>query len=174
MDRYFSPDPARQRLARELYQSVAALPLVCPHGHVDARLFSSPDVHFANPAELFIIPDHYVFRMLYSQGVRLEDLGVARLDGAPVETDPRRIWQTFAEHFHLFRGTPTGLWLADELREVFGVTHKLSGATAAVIYDHVAERLAAPEFTPRALYARFNLEVLCTTDAAADALEAHQ
>lgn len=179
-DRYFSPDPAQQRLARELYQSVAALPLVCPHGHVDARLFADPDYHFANPAELFIIPDHYVFRLLYSQGVRLEDLGVAPLNGAkdsaPLEADPRprRVWQIFAEHFHLFRGTPTGLWLADELRDVFGVAQKLSGATAAAIYDQVAERLAEPEFTPRQLYARFNLEVLCTTDGPADSLAAHQ
>src|SRR5713226_3710887 len=101
-DRYFSPDPAQKRLALELYQSVAALPLVCPHGHVDARLFAQPDVHFANPAELFIIPDHYVFRMLYSQGVPLEHLGVPRADGAAaqgavVEADPRSVWQIFAE-----------------------------------------------------------------------------
>src|ERR1700682_102271 len=98
-DRYFSPDPAQRRVALELYQSVAGLPLVCPHGHVDARLFAQSDYHFANPAELFITPDHYVFRMLYSQGVRLEDLGVAPKSGAkdvaPVEADPRRIWQTF-------------------------------------------------------------------------------
>jgi len=103
---------------------------------------------------------------------------VPRLDatgrGAPVAADPRRVWQTFADHFHLFRGTPTGLWLADELREVFGVMQKLSAATAEAIYDQVAERLAAPEFTPRQLYARFNLEVLCTTDGPADPLAAHQ
>jgi len=173
-DRYFSPDPAQKRIALELYQSVAALPLVCPHGHVDARLFAQPDVHFANPAQLFIIPDHYVFRMLFSRGVPLEHLGVPRADGAPVEADPRRVWQTFAEHFYLFQGTPTGLWLADELQGVFGVTHKLSGATAAAIYDQVAAQLAAPGFTPRELYARFNIEVLCTTDSAADPLTAHQ
>ncbi len=173
-DRYFSPDPAQKRIARELYASVAELPLVCPHGHVDARLFAQADYHFANPAELFIIPDHYVFRMLYSQGVRLEDLGVPRQDGAPVEGDPRRIWQTFAEHFYLFQGTPTGLWLADELRGVFGVEQKLTGATAAAIYDQLAEQLAAPAFTPRQLYKRFNIDVLCTTDGPADSLEAHQ
>src|SRR5713226_6551316 len=140
-DRYFSPDPAQRRIAIELYQSVAGLPLVCPHGHVDARLFAQADYHFANPAELFIIPDHYVFRMLYSQGVPLEDLGLPRLDGAPVEAGPRRIWQTFAEHFYLFHGTPTGLWLADELRGVFGVEQKLTSATAAAIYDQVAAQL---------------------------------
>jgi glucuronate isomerase len=173
-DRYFSPDPAQKRIALSLYQAVAGLPLVCPHGHVDARLFEREDVHFANPAELFIIPDHYVYRMLYSQGVPLEALGVARLDGTPVEADPRRIWQTFAENFYLFHGTPTGLWLADELSGVFGVTQKLGPATAAAIYEQVAVQLAAPEFTPRALYQRFNIEVLCTTDAAADDLAAHQ
>jgi glucuronate isomerase len=173
-DHYFTPDPAQRRIALELYQSVARLPLVCPHGHVDAWLFAQAGYHFDNPAELFIIPDHYVFRMLYSLGVRLEDLGVPRRDGASVETDPRRIWQRFAEHFYLFNGTPTGAWLADELRGVFGVEQKLTGETAGAIYDQVAEQLAAPEFTPRQLYERFNIEVLCTTDGPADRLEAHQ
>ncbi len=173
-DRYFSADPAQRRVAHELYQSIAALPLVCPHGHVDARLFADPDFHFANPAELLIIPDHYIFRLLYSRGVRLEDLGVPRQDGAPVETDPRRIWQRFADHFYLFDGTPTGLWLRDELGGVFGVEQKLTGATAGDLYDQVAEKLASPDFTPRKLYERFNIEVLCTTDSAADGLEAHQ
>jgi len=177
-DRYFSPDPAQHRLALELYQSVAGLPLVCPHGHVDARLFATADFHFSNPAELLIIPDHYVYRMLYSQGVRLEDLGVPRQDSAAgraaVETDPRRVWQRFAQHFYLFQGTPTGLWLADELRGVFGVQAKLSAETADAIYDQVAERLASPDFTPRRLYERFNIEVLCTTDGPADPLEVHQ
>jgi glucuronate isomerase len=173
-DRYFSPDPAQRRIALELYQSVAGRPLVCPHGHVDARLFAQAGYRFANPAELLIIPDHYVYRMLYSQGVRLEDLGVPRQDGAPVERDPQRIWQTFAEHFYLFQGTPTGLWLADELRGVFGVQQKLSGDTAADIYDQVAAKLASPDFSPRRLYERFNIEVLCTTDGPADRLETHQ
>lgn len=173
-DRYFSTDPAQHRIALDLYQSVAALPLVCPHGHVDARLFAQANYHFANPAELLIIPDHYVFRLLYSQGVPLEDLGVPRRDGASVETDPRRIWQRFAEHFYLFQGTPTGLWLRDELRGVFGVEQKLTGASADAIYDQVAGKLASPDFTPRRLYERFNIEVLCTTDSAADPLEAHQ
>ena len=174
LDRYFTPDPAQRRIALELYQSVAELPLVCPHGHVDARLFADPDYHFGNPAELFIIPDHYIFRLLYSQGVSLEDLGLPRRDGTPVETDPRRIWQRFAEHFYLFLGTPTGAWLADELRGVFGVEHKLTGETAAAIYDQLERQLAAPDFTPRRLYERFNIEVLCTTNGPADRLEAHQ
>jgi glucuronate isomerase len=173
-DRYFNPDPTRRRLARELYESVAHLPLICPHGHVDPRLFADPNASFGSPADLLIIPDHYVFRMLYSQGVPLESLGVPRIDGGPVETDHRKIWQTFAEHFYLFRGTPTGIWLTQELIEVFGVEEELSGETAQAIYDQIAERLARPEFRPRALFERFNIEVLCTTDGAADPLEAHR
>src|SRR5512138_4023744 len=129
-ERFFSPDPILRRIAGELYESVAGLPLVCPHGHVDPRLFSDPNATLGSPADLFIIPDHYVTRMLYSQGVPLEALGVPTRDGAPVETDHRAIWQRFADHFHLFRGTPTGLWLADELTGVFGVAEKLTGASA--------------------------------------------
>src|SRR5512140_675887 len=110
-DRYFSPDPATREIARQLYEQVARLPLVCPHGHVDPRMFADADYDFGTPVDLLIIPDHYVFRMLYSMGIPLEQLGVPRVDGGSVETDHRKIWQTFAEHFYLFRGTPTGIWL---------------------------------------------------------------
>ena len=136
-DRYFDPDPTQRAIARELYSTVAALPLICPHGHVDPRLFADPDYSFGSPVDLLIVPDHYVFRMLYSQGVKLEDLGVPTKDGTPVETDHRRIWQRFAEHFYLFRGTPSGLWLADELVNLFGVEEKLNGDSAQRIYDHL-------------------------------------
>lgn len=173
-DRFFDPDPAQRRVARTLYDSVAALPLICPHGHVDPRLFSDPDYRFGSPAELLIIPDHYVTRMLYSQGVSLEALGVPRLDGGAVETDHRKIWQTFADNFYLFRGTPSGAWLAAELVELFGVREKLNGHTAQAVYDQIEDCLARPEFRPRALYDRFNIEVLCTTDAATDPLEHHR
>jgi glucuronate isomerase len=173
-DRFFDPDPAQRGIARELYRSVVDLPLICPHGHVDPRLLADPDATFGSPADLFIIPDHYVFRLLYSQGVPLESLGIARLDGAPVEQDHRRIWQLFADHFHLFRGTPTGTWLAHGLCAVFGIKEKLTRETAQDIYDQLEERLALPEYRPRALYSRFNIEVLCTTDAATDTLAAHR
>jgi glucuronate isomerase len=172
-DRCFDPDPAQRDLARALYANVKDLPLVCPHGHVPPALLADPHARLGSPADLFIIPDHYVFRMLYSQGLRMEDLGVPTQDGTPVETDHRRIWQRFAEHFHLFRGTPTGLWLADELIEVFAVEEKLDGASAQRIYDHLEEQLARPEFAPRALFERFKIEVLCTTDPATDSLEQH-
>jgi glucuronate isomerase len=123
---------------------------------------------------MFIIPDHYVFRMLYSQGIPLEDVGVPRIDGGPVEQDHRKIWQIFAEHYHLFRGTPSGMWLNHELYDVFDVTEKLTGENAQAIYDHIADKLSTPAFRPRALYKRFNIKVLCTTDAATDPLTYHQ
>jgi glucuronate isomerase len=173
-DRYFSSDPACRRLARELYASVAELPLVCPHGHVDPRLFADPSCRFGSPAELLIIPDHYLLRMLYSQGIRLERLGVPPLGGEGAERDPRRIWQTFAEHFHLFLGTPSGGWLRDELASLFGIEDKLCGASAQSIYDRIAARLGEPAFSPRRLYEQFRIEVLCTTDAATDDLQAHR
>ena len=172
-DRYFSPIPAVRELARTLYKEVATLPLVCPHGHVDPRLLAR-DEPFPDPAALIVVPDHYLVRMLYSQGIPMESLGIPRLDGAPVEQDPRTIWQTFADHFHLFRGTPSGAWLAHEFAEVFGVATRLTNQNAMRVYDAIYEKLQQPEFRPRALFERFNIEVLCTTDAATDTLEYHQ
>ncbi len=173
-DRYFDPDPAQKKLAVELYRSIADLPLICPHGHVDPRLFSDLDFSFGSPTELLIIPDHYVFRMLYSQGVALQDLGVPRVDGGPVETDHRKIWQIFADNLYLFRGTPSGMWLQDELHFVFGIEEKLNSANAQQIYDQIDKKLKSPEFSPRTLFEQFNIEVLCTTDAATDTLEHHR
>lgn len=173
-DRLFSPDPTQRRVARELYERIADLPIVSPHGHVDPALLADANATFGTPADLFIIPDHYVFRMLYSQGVPLEALGIPRRDGGPVETDHRRIWQVFAEHFYLFRGTPSGIWLAHALYEVLGIRQKLTGATAQAIYDELVDTLARPEYRPRALFDRFRIEVLCTTDAAHDTLEHHK
>src|SRR6266511_3230671 len=172
-DRYFDPTPAVRDIARRLYQRVAGLPLVCPHGHVDPRMLAENTL-FPDPAALLVIPDHYVTRMLYSQGVPLERLGVPSLDGTPVATDPRKIWQIFADHFYLFRGTPSGCWLTHELQDVFGITEPFNGATGQRIYDQLAEQLAKPEFRSQALFDRFNIEALCTTDAAIDTLEYHQ
>ncbi len=173
-DRYFGPDSRQKELAQELYQEIASLPLVCPHGHVDPGLFSDPAATFGSPADLFIIPDHYVTRMLYSQGISLESLGVPRVDGVTVETDHRKIWRIFSENFHLFRATPSGAWLSHELSQVFGIDERPCADNADRLYDLIAEKLAAPEFTPRALFERFNIEVLCTTDAATDMLEHHR
>src|SRR4029453_6588973 len=173
-DRYFDPDPRQREIARTLYESVAELPLICPHGHVDPRMFADPEHSLGTPADLFLIPDHYIFRMLYSQGIKLESLGVPAVDGTVVETDHRRIWQTFADNWHLFRGTPTGMWLTHELFTVFGIEEKLNGKSAQSIYDQISAQLAKPEFRPRRLFDQFNIEVLATTDAATDTLEYHK
>lgn len=173
-DRFFSPDPAQRQIARQLYEPVAGLPLICPHGHVDPRLFADPDHTFGSPTELFLIPDHYIFRMLYSQGVPLEDLAIPRRDGGTSETDHRRAWQRLADHFYLFRGTPTGLWLREEFEQLFGITETLNSQNAQSIYDEMAARLQTLVFQPRLMFEQFNIEVLCTTDAAADPLTHHQ
>lgn len=172
-DRFFDPDPSIRGVARELYDAVHDLPLVCPHGHVDPQILAE-DRAFPDPTELIIIPDHYVFRMLYSAGVPLESLGIPRRDNGPVETDRRRIWQIFGDHFYLFRGTPTRSWLEHELEFVFGIESPLDGSTALEIYDAIAAKLSRPEFRPRALFERFGIEVLCTTDKATDTLEHHE
>jgi glucuronate isomerase len=142
---------------------------------VDAAVLAGNDA-FANPTSLIVTPDHYVLRMLYSRGVSLESLGVASLDGSPpkAEKDPRKIWQTFADHWDLFRATPTRAWLEYELRDVFGIERDLDSTSALRVYDAIAERLSSPEFRPRALFKRFNIEVLATTDAASDTLEHHK
>ena len=174
-DRFFDPDPTVRRVARELYDETRTLPIVSPHGHVDAGVLARNEP-FAEPAALIVQPDHYILRLLYARGVPLEALGVPRRDGggAPAETDPCKVWQRFADHYYLFRGTPTGAWLDYELHEVFGVRDRLSGETAARVYDEVAEKLASPEFLPRALFERFNIEVLATTDSASDSLDHHR
>jgi glucuronate isomerase len=172
-DRFFDPDPAVRRVARELYDETRTLPIVSPHGHVDAGVLARNE-RFAEPTALIVQPDHYILRLLYARGVPLESLGVPRKDGAPVETDPCKIWQRFADHYYLFRGTPTGAWLDYELHEVFGIRDRLSGETAARVYDEIAEKLDSPEFLPRTLFERFNIELLATTDAVSDSLDDHR
>lgn len=164
-DRFFSPDPSTRELARALYQIVTALPILSPHGHVDPHLFADSNASFGTPADLFIIPDHYVTRMLYSQGIPMESI---------LEGDHRKTWKLFCENFHLFRGTPSGIWLTHELSEVFGVGEKPNASNADRLFDSLSEKLSSPDFSPRKLFERFNIEVLCTTDAAADTLESHQ
>ncbi len=163
-DRLFPAEPAVRDMARKLYGSVKGLPIVSPHGHTDARWFAE-DAPFPDPARLFIVPDHYVHRMLYSQGVRPEEVGVPRIDGGPVETDPRKIWRIFAANFRLFRGTPSWLWLNHAFTEVFGVTERLTAESGDRIYDHIANCLERPEFRPRALFDRFHIEALTTTES---------
>ncbi len=172
-DRYFDPDPTVRAFARTLYRSVKDLPIISPHGHVEARLFAD-NVPFPNPTDLFLAPDHYLYRMLYSQGISMESLGIPRADKTRGEDDPRKAWQIFAEHYHLFAGTPSRAWLDYEFEVVLGIREQLNGKTAQAIFDQISETLAKPEFSPRALYDRFKIEVLATTDAASDELTEHQ
>jgi len=172
-DRLFPTDPALRGLARELHAGVADLPILSPHGHTDPRWYAE-NAAFADPAHLFVTPDHYVFRMLCSKGVALTDLGVPRADGGPTETDGRKIWRLFAQHYHLFRGTPSRLWLDHAFETVFGLEDRLTGATADRHYDHIADCLSRPEFRPRALYDRFNIAAISTTDGALDDLGWHR
>ncbi len=178
-DRYLATDPAQRRIARDIYGSIAALPIVSPHGHVDPRLLADPAATFGTPAELFVTRDHYVLRLLHAQGIAYEALGIPSRPGtvgasARPETDHRRVWQLFADHHHLFRATPTAAWLGMELADVFGIAEPLGSANAQRVYDEIEAKLATLEFRPRALFERFGIDTLCTTDDAADPLEAHQ
>jgi glucuronate isomerase len=171
-NRFFDSDPVIRNLAKELYDGVKDLPIIGPHGHVDPSIFSE-NRPFPDPTELILIPDHYVFRMLYSQGIPLQSLGIQSIDGSETETDHRKIWKLFGEHYYLFAGTPTGVWLDHELHDVLGIKEKLTGETALRIYDQIDERLKSPEFLPRTLFERFNIEVLTTTDSPTDDLGHH-
>lgn len=172
-DILFPADPTVRSLARELYQSVRDLPIVSPHGHTDPRWYAL-DEAFPDPAQLLIVPDHYVFRMLFSQGVPLESLGVPDAEGRAPAGDGRAIWRLFASHYHLFRGTPTRIWMNYVLSELFGFTEPLDAANADRAYDRIAECLARPEYRPRALFKRFNIEVIATTEGALDDLKWHK
>jgi glucuronate isomerase len=101
-DRLFPADPTVRDIARRLYAAIRDLPIISPHGHTDPQWFAD-NAAFPDPAALLLIPDHYVFRMLYSQGIRLEDFGVRALDGSVIEKDSRKIWRLFASHYYLFR-----------------------------------------------------------------------
>jgi glucuronate isomerase len=171
-DRALPFAPEHRRVAREIYDETRNLPLICMHGHVDAEVFAD-DRPFADPAQLLIVPDHYVFRMLASQGVDLAQVGVPRADGGPVESDSRRIWRIFCANWKLYRGTPSRYWLEHELVEVFGVDLVPSAETADALYDQIAARVADPRFRPRALLDRFNIEVISTTDPAVSDLRHH-
>lgn len=171
-DRLFPADSRTRDIARALHAGVKSAPIVSPHGHTDPAWYAL-DEAFPDPASLFVKPDHYVFRMLCSQGVPIEKLGVPRVDGGPVETDPRAIWRLFAAHWHLFRGTPTRLWFEHALEDVFGIEERLTPANADHLYDAIAGRLSEPAFRPRALYERFGIKAISTTDGALDDLAHH-
>jgi glucuronate isomerase len=167
-DRLFPAEPAVRGIARRLHAEVAGLPIVSPHGHTDPQWFAT-DEPFANPTELLLTPDHYLYRMLYSRGVPLAALGIG--EGA---ADGRGAWRTFAAHYQLFRGTPSRLWLDYVFATVFELDVRLTSATADLYYDRIAERLARPDYRPRALYDRFRIELLATTESPLDDLRWHR
>ena len=172
-DRLFSSSPQERAIARELYQSVAQLPIISPHGHTDPQWFAGNEA-FANATELLIQPDHYLLRMLYSQGISMDTLGIARSDGSDSSADPAAVWQLFGDNYHLFSGTPTRLWMDHIFAEVFGIDERLNSASASAFYAQINRLLATPEYLPRALFERFNIEVIATTESPLDPLLAHQ
>ncbi|HEX8580628.1 MAG TPA: glucuronate isomerase [Allosphingosinicella sp.] len=170
-DRLFPAEPATRGIARALYGEVANLPIVSPHGHTDPAWFAS-DAAWTNPAELLLAPDHYLYRMLYSQGISLDRLGVANRNG-PSSACPREAWRLFAQHYHLFRGTPSRLWLDHVFAEVFGFSVALEPGTADLYFDAMTEALATAPFRPRALFDRFGIELLATTEGPQEDLVHH-
>jgi glucuronate isomerase len=171
-DRLFPADPTTRAIARALYAGVKALPIVSPHGHTDPAWFAT-NAPFTNATELLLAPDHYLYRMLHSQGVPMDSLGVPA-HGRPSGADPRQAWRTFAGMQHLFRGTPSRLWLDHVFAEVFGLDVTLSAKTADHYYDRINASLTEPAFRPRALFDRFNIEVLATTEGPHESLEHHE
>ncbi|WP_337880215.1 glucuronate isomerase [Rheinheimera sp.] len=171
-DRLFAAEPQQRDIARRLYAEIKDLPIISPHGHTDPRWFAD-NQNWDNATSLLLLPDHYVFRMLYSQGISLEQLGIRRKDGSAVETDYRKIFRIFAEHYYLFRGTPSRIWLDSVFHDVFGLNVALSPQTADLYYDHINAALATAAYKPRALLDRFNIEVIATTEGALNDLRHH-
>ncbi|SDX87014.1 glucuronate isomerase [Citreimonas salinaria] len=168
-DRLFPVDTRGRDLARDLFATIKDLPIVSPHGHTDPRWWGENET-FSDPSSLLFTPDHYLTRMLTSQGVSFAAMGI----GPDAEPDPRRIWKTFADHYYLFAGTPSRMWVDQALEDVFGVSERLSPKTANDAYDAIAEKLPQPEFRPRALYERFGISAIATTDSALDDLRWHR
>jgi glucuronate isomerase len=172
-DRLFPTDTSVRDITRDLYRSVKSLPIISPHGHTDAAWFASNEP-FTNPTELLIKPDHYVYRMLYSHGIGLAELGISasgqELDNSPA---PEQVWQLFAQHYHLFQGTPTRIWLDHVFAEVFGLQTNLNDDSADYFYEVIQRELNTPEFLPRALFERFGIELLATTESPLDSLQHH-
>lgn len=171
-DRLLPADPGTRQIARRLYEATEDLAIVSPHGHCDPAVLAQ-NAWSGDPAHELVTNDHYLLRLLYSQGVPMESLGVQPLDGAPLEVEGRQVWHEFAKHYHLFRGTPSKLWLDHTLAEVFGIREALRADTADVVYDGLCDRLRRADYSPRALFDRFGIEFLATTDGALDPLEHH-
>ena len=167
-DRLLPADPHMRNIARRLYAEVAGLPIISPHGHTDPEWWAT-NAPFGNAAELLLHPDHYIFRMLYSQGISLEALGLGNPDA-----DPRESWRLFADRYHLFRGTPSRMWLDWVFAECFGFDELLSAETSDHYFDTITQQLSTDAYRPRALFERFNIEVIATTENPLDDLRHHK
>ena len=171
-DRLFPIDKDCRDITRRLYEAVKTLPIISPHGHTDPSWFANNEL-FANPHALFIAPDHYLLRMLYSQGITMAELGIASKKG-DVVADVRSAWRTFARHYYLFSATPTGFWLNHIFSELFNLSSQLDESTADHYFDTISEALMQESFRPRALFEKFNIELIATTDSPIDNLEHHK
>ena len=171
-DRLFPDSPRARQIARGLYTQIKDLPIISPHGHTDPEWFAT-NAPFEDATSLLLAPDHYLYRMLYSQGIDLDRLCVPA-QGVEPKSDRRDAWRLFATNFHLFRGTPSWLWLNHVFLEVFDFDERLTSDTADHYYDVIGEALASDAFRPRALFERFNIEVLATTEGAEDRLLHHK
>ena len=169
----FQSDPVKLKIAKDIYSSVSDLPIISPHGHCDPIWFSE-NLRFPNAAELFVIPDHYVVRMLVSQGISLDELGIGSIENNEYITNPRTVWKIFSENYHLFRGTPTSLWLDYSFKNIFDISKPFTKETSDFFYDCIEEKLSKPSFLPRALFKKFNIEILATTDDALSDLTHHK
>ena len=170
-DRLFPPDEKCRQLARNLFAEINSLPIISPHGHTDPKWFAE-NKPFENPTDLLVTPDHYLLRMLVSQGIPLEDLGILKA-GHKNSVDPQQVWRIFAENYYLFRGTPSRMWLDHTFETLFGLAEPLSAETASSYYASIDEKLQRPEFLPRALFDQFNIEAIATTESALDDLAWH-
>lgn len=176
-DRLLPVEATTRQIAKQLYAEIKTSPIISPHGHTDPRWFAE-DAAFDNPVSLFLQPDHYLYRMLYSQGITLEQIGLSGkgkigITNNVVETNKRKIWRMFSEHYHLFRGTPSRIWLDHSLYEICGIEKPLNAENADAIYDELLEKLKTPQFRPRALFKHFNIELLATTESPLDDLRHH-
>lgn len=167
-NRFLGSDP----FAREIYEVMSSFPILSPHGHVDPKILLE-NKPFENPVELLITPDHYITRMLFSQGVTYEQLSIPHVDGSRSGVEPREVWRIFAQNWPIFRSTPSRIWMQEIFATLFGIDEILTAERADYFYDQINEQLHTPELLPQNLFKKFNIEVLATTDATSDHLNTH-
>ena len=168
-NRLLPAEPGVLSIARSLLDLVENLPIISPHGHVDAALLEKNNP-FPDPATLLISPDHYVTRLIHASGVPLDQLRV----GGTTAVEPRVVWRNFCKAWPLFDGTASGYWLRSEFVNVFGQDDsKITEENSDAIYDAIQAKLDGPSFRPRQLFKDFKIEVLATTDDPLDDLSSH-